>query len=250
MRAITALIVLVALSGCLSKMERITEETKASVQASNKLISDTKDGQALGEALNLMSNREISYDLRVAAAETVVNKAPEDRVWKYAGLPAPLEYPQAERTFRGKSVKFSNVTLISEVNYATPEKTDENVDYELIVTLKDQDLYRIQAFSALNMLEQLSLKSKAPGLTQTDVDYLRTTALRVMPVAAGILGGVRVKLLKESLEKNSSRPYEQSESVRLKAAQIIQELCARLDLTEAQTAAAEVDIQEKLGVDR
>lgn len=245
MRNLVLLLTVALLGGCLGKMERITEETKESVQASNKLIDETKNGQALGEALNLMSDRTISGDLRVAASETVFTKGADERIWKYVGMPAPLDYPRTERVLDGKIVQFANVTLISDKVLA--EGPQDAIDKELGVPMKDLDLYAIQSFAALNLLGQLANKAKTPGLTATDLDYLRATTLRMIPVATGLLGGVRVSKLKEAL-RAGYRDYEQVLPTRRQAAKLIMELSGRLSLTEEQVNAAKIAINERLGV--
>lgn len=231
------------LSGCFltASMEDITTETKDAVKDSNNLIRETKDGQALGAALELMTNPHNSVNIRAAAAETVFTKGPEDRIGKYIGLPTHIKLRSIQKSYNGKAVEIPNVAIID------PSEKPA-VDGELGVAPISAELYAIQAYAALSVLEQLAYKSKVPGLTGDEMDYLRATTARMILVSTAVLGGVRLDKAKEALKNNSGRPHELPAPRRQRAAELIMELSRTLSLNEGDINDARANIEARLGI--
>lgn len=232
------LAVLFLLNGCLTgNMEKITTETKDTVKASNVLINETKEGQQTGLAVELMTNAHNSPNVRARGATVVFIKVPEDAVGNYLGLAGHIKMNVIPRVLEGKAVQFANVTIVG-----------DQIDTELGVAPANADLYKIQSFAALSVLEQLSFQSKLPGLSAEDMDSLRTRTARMIYVAPSVLGGTSAEALKNALRTGSGRTYLSSEPVRKRAAQLISDLTRTLSLPEEQIAEARSVVEARLGV--
>ena len=226
---------LFVLPGCflLGRMEDSVDKTNLSVADSNKLIGETKDGQQLALALELMSSSEKSTNLRAAASETVFKMAAEDRIWKYIGMPAPFNL----RTISKAGVDLPNVTVIG-----------DGIDPVLGVATVSPELYAVQSFAAYSLLEQMTLKSKAPGLSPEDTDTLRNNLVRIVNVSTGLLGGAKATDIKKALATKGPRPFEKDLAVRQSASQMISDLLRMLSAPEDTVSDARSKIDSRLGV--
>jgi len=228
------------LSGCflLGKMEDGMDKTNASVADSNRLIGETKDGQQLALAIELMKDVDTSTNLRVAASETVFRLSAEDRIGKYVGFPTLYKLKTIGAKVGSKTVDFPNVAVVG-----------KGIDPTFGVAMINEELYEIQSFAALNLLRQLVFKSKMPGLTAEDNDYLRSVTTRLIPLACGILGGAKVEDIKAAYATGKAWPYAKSVEDRKEASFLIGELLRLLSLdTEENKAEARTNIEVRLGV--
>lgn len=228
------------LSGCfiLGKIEDGMDKTNASVADSNRLIGETKDGQQLALAIELMKDKDTSTNLRVAATETVVKLAAEDRIGKYVGFPTLYKLKTIGTKISGRNVDFPNVAIVG-----------NGIDSALGVAMIEEELYEIQSFAMLNLLRQLAFKSKMPGLTAEETDSLRTVTTRLIPVACGVLGGAKADDIKKAYATSQARPFAKSVAERQEASLLIGELLRMLSLdNEENKADARTNIEVRLGV--
>jgi len=225
------------LSGCLlGKMEDGMDKTNANIEDSNRIITETRDGMRLSTAIEISLDEKHPKNWRVASTETVFKMAEDDRIGKYIALPGHIRMRTVDKAFNGKTLTLPNVTIIG-----------DEIDPVLGVAPINADLYEIQSFAAKNLLEQMVFNSKLPGLTIEQLDTLRNLAVRMVPVATGILGGAKAEAIKASFV-SKVRPFEKSVEERTQASQLISELYRMLSMGEEQIAEARLNIETRLGV--
>ena len=260
-RLLLGLVSLSILNACgmLNKLEGQTEAVYSQVEATNKHVEstnnkleETKNGQALGEALNLMSDREVSPNLRAAAAESVYVKAPEERIAKYIGAPGPLDrlsipFPSGLASM----VTLPNVSLVG-------AKHDD-----ITLAPVDDDLHGIQTVAAVNLLKQMSAESKMPGLVPARLDYLRTLYPRARNVATAVVGAVSMEKIRELIFPKEEilppsdeelarreKKLEAQRQLKLETAYLLREVAHSLGLPQEEIDRTEPLIEARLGVSR
>ena len=167
------------LSGCLGKLETLTEDTKSGVMESVRLISETEDGQKLAGALALVDDEKRDEAIRSAAAETVIFTAKPERLYKYIGATRPLNF------YHGYNNEFPNVSFIG-----TKSNSRENLSPISAGT------YRAFEMATMRVLRELSDKMSTNVTGQEEADY-KAKAYKMFTVATAILGA---KVLNTDLE--------------------------------------------------
>ena len=179
MRLASALVAaLFVLNGCiLGTLEKETKETKAEVKATNDKLEDTKNAQHLGLALELMSNKDKSPNLRVAAAENVFVKAPDDRIFEYIGAMGPLHLALLPKKIGTKTLEIPNVTVVG-----------EKADPTLGAAPVNEDLYGVLATASLRLVNRLTAKASKPGISGAELAQLREVGTKMVYIATAIHG--------------------------------------------------------------
>lgn len=179
------------LSGCmLDNMEKITEETKNEVHATNEAIHQTEDLAKIARMHDNMVNPSISKSVRVNAAKAVLAKWPESQLASDLGFLAPYFRMGAIKTsIGGTEVELLNVPYVGK---------DKQLSPLLGIAAINTDLLEVVAFAAIKMTRELEVKTKAPGVSAADMATYREIAARLVVIVPAILGSLEL----EPLEKN------------------------------------------------
>lgn len=231
------------LCGCLGKMERITEETRDTVKASNQGLKEAGQGQLLLDAKNTMINKDVSFNVRVASAEIFLLRAPELLLWKVIGAPMPLNVPMIERTVTRNheevEVGFPNVTVVGEPRAAA--------EWQL-APVDARDFYPVLKRAASGLIDQLTLKSLMPGQTAADMDELRADARRLLVVAPVVMGAIAVRSLDLWAMPGAGRQYVNSEAERQQTVDGLERLARQLAFPSEVFHELRTIAEAKLGV--
>jgi hypothetical protein len=171
-QVLSLLTVLLVLSGCLKKMENVTEETRDHVKDSVQAIRDTHNGQKFGTAYMAFITTDVPA-LKAAAGESMILLAEEDRLPKYVGMARPPEYDNLTR----------HSPNVSWVGTEAGVKDMANFAYALHVPSVTPSVIYTFFASCLNGLKYLQGAAFKPGF---DPEEIRTKAKRGIPYCIGI----------------------------------------------------------------
>jgi hypothetical protein len=155
------------LTGCLGKLEKMTEETKEAVLKSNETIEATHKGQTLGAAITFFTDRTRSPAMRAASGETMIVLAPEDRLFLYVGAPRPLNFYMFEPYLPNVSFVGSLVQPVRGVRPIFPE---------------DQKILASSCISGMTFLKGQAIQANA------NLDEIKTKAEKALLACPAIFG--------------------------------------------------------------
>ncbi len=224
-------------------MQEIAEDTSKTVKDSNDLIRDTKLGQEVGAALEIMSDPTKAPTIRMASAETAMLKGKEDRVPLYVGLPAPSWKPtMIERKLVRSTVELPNVSLIG-----------EKVDADLSIAPVSEDLFQIEAMAVTNLLTKVLYTASVPGVEVAKLTQMREALERMVYLAPAVVGGMKVEELKAQITHNEanrdvplSRTYRVELVHREKIANALLDSLKVLSMSEEMIHIAKLNIESRL----
>jgi hypothetical protein len=224
-------------------MEEIAEDTRNTVKESKELIKDTRDGQQVGAALEIMSDPHKAPTLRMASAETAILKGQEERVPLYIGLPGPsYKLMMIERPMANLTIEIPNVTLIG-----------DKVDPDLTLAPLSEDLFQIEVAAMINFFTKVLFTLNTPGVDIAKIETMREATRRLIYVAPAIVGGMEMTKLKESIRINDlnretpmERPYRLDVGKRLHLARLLEDAVRVLSLTEDEVRVTTNNIAGKL----
>ena len=225
------------LFGCLAKMERVTEATKNSVD-------ETKTGQQLATALEILHNDDISdMAMRAAAAETVFGLAPDDRIHKYLGCRLPLSIGTDPET------ELPNVTRVY-----IPDPGNTAVPLVPGVSApKSETVYAILEHATFSVLKDLKGVASR-DLSPCQIEDYRLKVARMIPIATAILGA-RMHArwdtyYRDQVPTVDGRGSEMnSAAVRAKGAELLFVVSQKYSLGEEDMNALRVLVLQRLGLD-
>lgn len=165
--ALTALGSIFLLTGCLDKMEKATDKMQETTQNTKQAVEETRDGQKLGAALELLPD---DIAIKSAAAETMFIMAAEDRIYKYIGCTMPLHYPM------GIDSSLPNVTFVGLKGDSTKN-----------IAPVSPEKYEILEIATMRILRELTLKSQSK-LTPAELQDVKSKAMRMFFVSTALLG--------------------------------------------------------------
>lgn len=226
------------LLGCLAKMERVTEDTKNSVD-------ETKRGQQLATALEILHNDDISdMAMRAAAAETVFMLAPDDRIHKYLGCRLPLGIGTDPETGR------PNVTFVFVADQDADNKAVPLVPG--VSAPKSETVYALLEHATLSVLKDLKAVANR-DLSADQLEDYRSKVTRMIPIATAILGA-RVHTHMDTYYRDQVPTLDgrgeamNSAAVRAQGAELLFVVSAKYSLGSEGVNALRVLVSERLGL--
>jgi len=175
-----ALALVILLSGCLAKMEKVTEDTKAAVEKSVEVIESTHHDTKLGGAVNMLP-KDIAALTR--AAEVVIFLTAEDSVHKQIGASMPLNY------YNAFDDAGPNVSIVGIMGDSTKN----------IVPISPEK-YKIFELAIMRLLRDLTSKTQTP-ITDSEFGDVKEKASRLFLVATAVLGAQLGPMLTDEDEK-------------------------------------------------
>lgn len=198
--------VVLLLTGCLSKLESMTEETKDWVKESVHKINETETATRLSTALNLLFNEDNSESIRSAAAETMFIYAEPDRLYKYIGATLPLNY------YMGIGNKFPNVSFVG-------TKSDVRKNLSPV----SPNTYKILEMASMRVLRELALKANTQ-LTSTELDDIKSKTMRMFVVSTAVLGALPGPVAKDADRAEVEAALEEQKDNQVEAAEKLMSL--------------------------
>lgn len=236
-----AISILVLLTGCLGKMEKVTSDTKDAVE-------DTKKGQRLAAALVFLFDEHFAPAIRASGADTVLSEAPDNRIFRYLGCRLPLSFGTDPET---KVANVSRVLLPTEWDQRSPGYPGVSAPISPTVLLALED-------AALNILK-LSLMVAKGSPTSELFEEFRARAVRLVASGTAIFGArshsnmnqyyrdlvpIRYPIIsrKEEVEVRS-------DFVRLRGAKLLRDVAEAYKFSDDEKNALKILMSERLGID-
>lgn len=166
---LTAAVLAVLLGGCLSKMENVAEDTKAAVNRSVGVIEETRDGQKLGEALNLLPE---DIAMKSAAAETMFVYAADNRIYKYIGATMPLNY------YMGMTGDLPNVSFVGTEGDSTKNLAPISPEKYIILEI-----------ATMRVLREMAGRSQMP-IPEEELADIKGKAKKMFLIGTAVLGAM------------------------------------------------------------
>lgn len=197
----------VSLSGCLSRMEEITEQTKDQVKGSNEKMSELQRGTQVLESIGQLTLE--SDNLRAAAMQRLVKLFDDEkRLNEYFGMPAPLYLPSIKKLFlnpkekRLTDVTLPNITIVSR-DPQSPRvllklgkfsvQSDGSRDvappaHLLMVNTMSEEVYETAWRNFAKFFESYARFKHMGGIDPPDEADLVAIAPRLIRIASGVFG--------------------------------------------------------------
>ncbi len=179
-----------SLTGCmLDSMEKITEETRDEVQATNQAIHHTEDMQKIARMHSMMIDTDLSPSVRVNAAKAVLAKYPDTQLAADLGMLLPtFKMGSYKKNIGGAEVEFLNVPYVG-------KKISKTVG----VTPISNDLFEIVSTAAVTLTTELEAKSKSSGLSGDEIQQYREIGARLVVIVPAILGAAALEPLENAI---------------------------------------------------
>lgn len=231
------------LSGCLAQMEKVTSDTRDSVE-------ETKKGAQLATALEILHNDAIDdMAMRSAVAETVFMLAADDRIHKYLGCRLPLTIGADPET------KQPNVTRVyGQAEYGSPKPPPI---YPGLSAPKSPVVYAIIEHAALTVLNELA-QVASKDLPTDKLEEYKLKAKKMIPIATAILGArahsdrdhyYRDLVPVDSKNKRGEPVKLKSLDLRTEGASLLRTVTVKYSLDENDVNALRVLMSERMGID-
>lgn len=227
-----------SLSGCLSKMEGITEQTRDAVKESKEKIEESIALHSVGDAAKIFANTANAEAWRTGAAIKLFQEVNEDKLPTYMAAMGPVRVASFSRTLNGPragettQLDVPNVTLIS--------PTGEG-DISLGFVSVDPVTYRCMAVAVRRVIEVLKDVARTPGQAHRMAEG-RATIERLLYIGTSVYGA--------SPMRDFTTAYRGGNPRALTADRIFQEnvgtrtaLCTDLKAVAIQFSVAEGELQ-------
>jgi hypothetical protein len=181
-----------ALSGCLlANMEKITEDTRDEVRATNQAIHAQEDLVKISRMHSSMIDPGLSISVRVNAAKAVLAKYPENMLASDLGMLLPsFKIGSFKRSVGGAEAELLNVPYVGE----------KKISRILGVAAIDSDLLNVVSFAAIQLTSELEAKTKSAGISADDMANYRGIAKRLALIVPAILGSLTVEPLEQTIQ--------------------------------------------------
>jgi hypothetical protein len=179
-----------SLTGCmLDSMEKITEETRDEVHATNQAIHQGEEMQKIARMHGLMIDADLSPSVRVDAAKAVLAKYPIDRLASNLGMIVPdFKRGSYKKNIGGAEIELLNVPYVG-------KKISKTVG----VTPINADLFEIVSTAAVTLTSELEAKSKMSGLSGDEIQLYREVGARLALIVPAILGAAALEPLEQAI---------------------------------------------------
>ncbi len=226
------------LSGCLSKMEGITEQTRDAVKESRDKIEESITLHSVGDAARIFADTRSVEAWRTGAAIKLFQEVNEDKLPTYMAAMGPVRIAAFARTLVGP--RPSDTTQLDVPNVTLLSPTGEG-DVSLGFVSVDPVTYRCMAVAVRRVIEVLKDVARAPGNAHR-MEEGRRTLERLLYIATSVYGA--------SSLANFTAAYRGNNPRALTADRVFQELlstrtalCTDLKAVAIQFSVAEAELQ-------